>query len=224
MANAEDVKEIVTPTEDEKVVEPSDSKGDDKAKNFAELRRKLEATEAEKAELARKLAEKEENNRSLGDDEEKDKKPDPTIKVLFERDLKEATRQWNKANKATAEEWAVIKSKVSLRGDETMSEISDKIDEAYHSLPSVREKREKEIALKARKEAMREFSDDELDSGGAGGDVDLGGGTPTRLNDKTKKWARGLGLTPEEMKDIDEDSDPSDWKIGPSPTRKFFQA
>ena len=105
--------------------------------------------------------------------------------------------------KVSSEEWAQIKSKVSLSGDETVSEIQDKIDEMYQNIPAVREKREKALIEKGRKIAMSEFQDEEMDIGGSGGDTDFGDKTETRINAKTKKWAKGLGLSEKEIKEVD---------------------
>lgn len=216
-----DVKEVVIPAEGKPAVEAGKPEGDDKDKNFASLRKKLEETEKE---LARVKAEKEkEVDRSLAGDEPEVKKPkaDDTLKVIFERDVKEATRLWNKKTTVSSEEWAQIKSKVQLKGDETQSEIQDKIQEAYESLPGVRQKRDKELIEKGKRLAMSEFSDDELDMGG-GGDVDLGGGGEVRVSKQTKTWATRLGLSEKEIKEVDTESNPNEWSEGKQATRKFF--
>jgi hypothetical protein len=216
-----------TPPETGTEVETKPDEGNDKEKNFAELRKRLEEAEAERVELRKKLAEKENPDRSLSietpDETKPSKKDDETLKRIFERDMKEATIQWSQSNKTTAEEWAQIKTKVTLKGDETLSEIKAKIDEAYHSLPTVRERREKELLEKGKRLAMQQFNDEELDMGGGGGDVNLGGDVAPRLNPKTKSWAKGLGLGDKDLKDVDFDSDPNQWSEGQSAKRSFFQ-
>lgn len=232
----EDVEEVVTPDKKSKADEDDDDIDDDKQKNLANLRKKSEALEKENAELKKQLESKGSDNRTLGeeddDEEDKDKGKEKKIEkksdsdpleIVFKRDLKEATRTWNKKNKVTDEEWGEVKKRVSLKGDETQSEIFEKIDEAYSNLPSTRKKREKEIFDKGKKAAMSEHTDDELDFGGGGADVDLeGSGGATQLNSKSKKWGKGLGLTDKELKEVDMEEDPNAWKPGKQATRKFF--
>jgi hypothetical protein len=236
-----DVEDVVDPDKKSKSVEDDDNIDDDKNNNLANLRKKLKTTEDELAIAKKQLEEKGSDNRTLGnegEEEEEDKtkvkdkakatekKPaeNEALAVVFQRDLKEATRTWNKKNKVTNEEWLDIKKKVALKGDETLSEILEKIDEAHNSLPSVRERREKEIFDKGRKAAMSDIQDDELDMGGSGGDIDLGdGGTERRVTGKTKKFAKAMGLTDKELKEVGEDQNPNEWTPGPQATRKFFQ-
>lgn len=217
------------PPADTKVVETKGTDGDDKIKNFAELRKKNEIIEKENEELRKRLAAVgDTGERSLeakDEDDEKESKPkkvDETLKVIFSRDLKEATREWNRGKTVPAEEWNQIKSKVKLTGDETKSEIMDKIDEAYQSLPTVRAKREKALIEKGRKLAMGEFQDEELDMGG-GGDIDFGGMVEPSFTTKEKSFMDSMGLSPEERKKINKTSTTKDWETGPAPTRKFFQ-
>lgn len=214
----EDVQEIVTPPSDDTVVEPPKSGGDDKDKNFAELRKQLDKANADKAELQRQLAEK----RSLdgGEEEEPDEKK-TVEQIVFERDQKDAVREWNKKNNVPSDVWEKVKGKVALTGSETKGEILDKIEEAYQALPEVRQAREAKIAKEAREKAMRDFSDDELDLGG-GGDVDLGGDTAPRFTTKESAILKMANVTADERKKIDKNANPNEWSTGPNPTRKFF--
>lgn len=221
-----DVQEVSsTPEEKVEGQEPNTEPSNDKDQNFANLRAEKERLEKE---LAEARAQSQQNDRSLSVEPEETPSEKPqdnnvdTLKVIFERDAKEATRMWNRKNEVTAEEWQTIKSKVALRGDETQSEIYDKIDEAYHSLPSTREKREKELIEKGKQEAMRQFSDEELDVS-TGGDADYSGTPQPRYNQKTKAWAKGLGLSDEELSKVDTDGDPSAWTEGPQAKRAFFE-
>jgi hypothetical protein len=227
MDEDKDVLEVVTPADETKEVEPKDSEVDDKNKNFAELRKQLEKERQEKADLQRLLEEKKEKDSTLnieGDEPgEKPKKADDTLKIVFQRDMKEAVHQWQEKTKVSAEEWAQVKAKVSLKGDETISEIKAKISEAYISLPTVRERREKELIEKGKRMAMSEFSDDELDIGG-GGDADFSGDVETHFTARERKFLDSMGVTPEERKKINKNATTNDWQIGQSPTRKFFQA
>lgn len=230
MDKEEDVLEVITPAEEKEVVETEDS-ADDKKANFANLRKKAETLEKENEILRKQITAKSEAERSLApkkkeveeEEIEEEKSKDSPLKIIFERDMREAVRQWNKKNKVSSEEWAQIKSKVSLNGDETLSEIQDKIDEIYQNIPAIREKREKALIDKGRKMAMSEFQDEELDIGGGGGDSDFGGQAEVRLNAKSKKWAKGLGLSDKEIKEVDSEADSNQWKVGKSATRKFFQ-
>lgn len=232
--NKEDVTEDSSNSpKEEAPVEGGEAKGNDKDNNLAALRKSKQTLEEENEKLRIALSQKEESDRSLSlgnDDEERkeEKKPvkkddSDTLGKVFERDMREATYQWNKTNKVSSEEWAKVKSKVQLKGDETVSEIKDKIEEAYQSLPEVRQKRDKELIEKGKKLAMQNFTDEELDNGG-GGDIDFGSGESTpRYNAKTRGFARGLGLSEKDLKEIDQDEDPNEWKNGPNPTRKAFQ-
>lgn len=203
--------------------------GDDKDKNFAALRKQIEERDAEIARL-KTLAEgkKDDDDRTLVPDAKKDDtegaREKAAKKVLFERDMKEATRQWNSKNKVTTEEWASIKKAVQLTGDETQSEIMEKIDKEYQALPTVRERREKELIAKGRREALQQFSDDELDLG-TGGDIDLGGSTEPKVNNQERAFLRNVaGISKkEDLAKINKESDPNQWSTGPNPTRKFFQ-
>jgi hypothetical protein len=218
-----DVQEIVSPAEEKKPVEGDNSEGDDKNKNFAELRKQLENERAEKATLLEKLKQQEEGERNLGGDASDDGKHKETdvVKVIFERDKRDAVKEWGKTHSVAADVWAQVKTKVSLKGDETRSEIIEKIDEAYQSLPSVRVEREKKIADEARRKAMSEFNDDELDLG-SGGDINLGDGAVPRFTPKEKKILDAMGVTADERKNINKDANPNEWQNGKSPVRKFF--
>lgn len=222
----EDVKDVVDPTNpDSKKVE-EEKGGDDKSNNLAALRKKNKELEDENARLKAGEGDKKDSSRSLLTEDEEDeedsksKKLDP-IKVVFQRDVKEATHQWNKKNKVSSEEWQQIQKKVSLTGEETLSEISDKIDEAYNSLPSVRERRDKELIEKGKKIAMTQFQDEELDSFGGGDSGNSQGETP-KGTAKERKFLSSFGVTPEEQKKIDRSANPNEWTPGPSPVRKFF--
>jgi hypothetical protein len=203
--------------------------GDDKDNNLAALRKKLADAEKERDEAIRKLTEKgggAEGDRSLdlpGDTTPPEKKPeaaaateDDPIKKIFKRDLKEAAIQWNATNKVSVEIWNKIRSKVAFNGDETLSEIKAKLDDAYHSIPEVRVEREKSIREEGKKEAMKDHFDDDLDLPG-GGSGEGGGsgaqGAGTRVPRETRAWGRGLGLTDKEISAVDPDRDPSEWDI-----------
>jgi hypothetical protein len=209
-------------------VEAGASEGNDKDKNFAELRKAKEAAEARAAELERQLAgngEGQSKQRTLAAPDEgagEGKKSDDAS-VLFERDMREASYRWSKTNKdVTDQEWQAIQSKVSLKGDETVSEIEDKISEAYEGLPTVREKRDQQLIEKGKKEAMRQFRPDEMDL--SGGDVDLGGGEgQVRHSAKEQAWLRSFGVKPGDAAKIDREADTSGWQEGPQATRKPFQ-
>lgn len=240
----EDVKKDSSSSTDkeDKTVETT-SDGGDKEENFAKLRdinkdltddlkvanKKVGDLEIENEDL------KADPNRTLdapGDteeeEEEDDKVVDPpeaddTVSVLFKRDLKEATKAWNKDNDVSATEWAQIQKKVTLKGDETQSEIAEKIEEAYQGLPSVREKRDKAMIDKGRKQADSEFSDEEMGTG-TGGDVDLGGERKPRFNRKTKDFAKKVGgMSDKELAEVDPDGEVGMNTEGPEATRKFFE-
>ena len=218
-----DVPEIVPPADEKKPVEGGDSEGDDKNKNFAELRKQLDNERAEKAALLERIKQKEEGERNLGGDAPDDGKNKDTdvVKVIFERDKRDAVKEWGKTHPIAADVWAQVKTKVFLSGNETRSEILEKIDEAYQSLPTVRTEREKRIADEARRKAMSEFNDDELDLGG-GGDINLGDGAMPRFTQKEKKILDAMGVTADERKNINKDANPNEWQNGKSPVRKFF--
>lgn len=230
-AQGEDVQDVVDPNKSAADVEAGKDKVDDKDKNFAALRTKIESLEKENEELKKGKAPIEDDKRDLNtgkDDEEdeseddEDDTPDP-IKVVFDRDVREATNLWNKKNKVTADEWKQIKAKVSLTGDETVSEIQDKIDEAYASLPEVRKKRDQELIDKGRKQAMSEHTDEELDMGGGGEGYGESRGSEPVLNPKEKKFLNNFGVSKEDQKGIDKSQNTSSWKTGKSATRKAFQ-
>lgn len=228
-----DVEETVTPSEDKESVEDTESKGDDKETNLAKLRQAKEKAEKERDDALAELAKQAKNNeRTLGESPEpseesgketkKETKKDD-LSLVFQRDLKDVTRVWNKKNTVSDEEWEAIRSRVSLKGDETRSEIEEKIDEAYQSLPSVRKKREQELIELGRKQAMGETRDDEMDFTG-GGDTDYGSERKVRVDSRTKNFAKRVGgLTDEDFGNIDPDENPNEWKTGKEPTRKFFQ-
>lgn len=210
-------------------VEASESEGNDKDKNFAKLRELASAKDLKIAELEAAL-ELKEGARSLNtsdDSEVQEEKPkkatgDNTLKLIFDRDMKEATRSWNKTNKVPAEVWNKIKSKIILTGEETTSEIYDKIDEIHSNIPEVRAEKDKELVNKGKKEAMRQFQDSELDYGG-GGDVDMDSDAAPRLDSKTKTWAKALGMSDKDMKEVNQDSNPEQWTEGKEAKRAFFQ-
>ena len=196
-------------------VENIEGEGDDKTKNFAKLRDikiRLEKESKAKDEEIANL------RKALGDNGNQDLKTDnnesnETLKVIFNRDLKEATLRWTKDNKVSQEDWAKIRDKVTLKGDETLTEITEKITEAYQSLPTVKDKLIKDAFEKGKREAMRNFRDDELDIG-SGGDFDMGSsGDEPVLDNKTKTWAKAFGLTNEEIKNVDMDGNPNKYKI-----------
>lgn len=186
-------------------VETSEEEENDKSKNFAELRKQKEETDKENVELRKRLQDKDE--RTLEEKPEEESKEDVT-KVLFDRDLKEATRVWNKKTEVPSDVWARIRKKVSLTGEETQSEILEKIDEAYQNIPSVREKRDKALVDQGKNEAMKNFQDSEMDIGG-GGDVNLGEGSQTKINPKEKIWLDKMGVKPEDQKKIDKNANPA---------------
>lgn len=218
-----DVQEIVPPAEEGKGVETKPTDSDDKNKNFAELRKQLETERAEKVALLERLKAQEEGERNLGgEDPDAGKHKETDVeKVIFERDKRDAVKEWGKTHPVAADVWAQVKTKVALKGNETRSEILEKIDEAYQSLPTVRTDREKKIADEARRKAMMEFQDDELDMGG-GGDINLGDGAMPRFTPKEKKILDAMGVPAEDRKGIDKDANPNEWKTGKSPVRKFF--
>ena len=200
-------------------VEPGTESGDDKDKNFAALRDKNKELEEENVRLRKIAQDNEKGNRSLGKDDEEDddkaesdrkKKDDANthLSVVFDRDLREATLQWNQSNDVDAATWNKIKEEVALKGDETLTEIKQKIDKAYHSLPEVRKKREEELRAEGRKQAMQEFNDDELDIGGGGGEgSDTGGGGQTRMTSKEKTFLKAMGVPEKEWGNIDKEVD-----------------
>ena len=226
--NKDDVKdesseEESSPSTDseEENVDPDSDEENDKDKNFSALRKKNKSLEEENKELKEKneSLEETEGDRNLEkddeDDPEKDKKEKPSDvdKKLFDRDMKKAVRNWNSKNKVSKEEWAKIKDKVSFEGNEDDDQIYEKINDAYSSLPGVREKREKELKEEGKKEAMNEFQDSEMDFGG-GGDIDHGGTNEPRFTQKEKSWLKTFGVTKEEQKKIDKSSTShNDWEI-----------
>lgn len=209
----EDVQAPVQPADQGVVVENGNQGGDDKDKNFSELRRQLAEKDAE-IERLKGGAGDERNLAPKGDDDGKGaKKPDPMV-AIFERDQREAVRLWNKQHKVTPEMWAEIKNRVQLNGDETVSEIQDKIDDAYSSLPAVQKEREDRIRNEERQKAMREFSDDDLDLGtGGSGNAGGGDGGAPRFNSKERGILKAFGVTPEEAKNIDRNAETNEWTI-----------
>lgn len=201
-------------------VEKPNGSGNDKDKNFAELRKKNEDLERENEELRQKLGGNS-TERTLvvedGDEAPKGKKEVATdaTKVIFDRDMKKAVRKWNTKNKVSKEEWATIQNSVHLRGDEDDEEIYEKIDASYNSLPSVKQKREKELIDQGRNEAMRELSDEELDMGVGGGDSTAPGAgqAQPRFNQKTRSFVKGLGMSQKELNEVDPNGDPRKEKI-----------
>lgn len=201
------------PNEPAKDVEPGAEEVDDKDKNFAKLRETNKNLQEENERLKKEARERD-NTLDPKDEQDpedpKDNKEPSAAEIIFGNNRKEAARDWNKKNDVSKEEWEAIQERVVLKGDETQGEIYDKIEEAYNNLPAVRERKEKELVEKGRKEAMREYQDDELDIAG-GGDPDLGGNPAPRVNKKTRTWAKGLGLSEKELKNVDMDKDPSGW-------------
>ncbi len=220
-----DSKVVVQPTGDDVVVEDNNGAGDDKDKNFSELRKQISDKDAiiaaKEAELAALRGGSEPSLDSDEDDEEEENKgkgkPPPVdpLKAVFDRDKREAVRLWHKQNQVTPDVWAKIKSKVVLTGDETVSEIQDKIAEAYKGLPEVQAKREDEIRNEERAKMAREFNDDELDLGGGGSGGDYGGGDggAPRFNTKERGILDAFGVNAEERKGIDKSKDPNEWEI-----------
>lgn len=227
-----DVKEVVDPALDPNISD-DEGEGDDREENFANLRKKLKDEKEKNAILASEneiLKKGGDRSLDLGNDDQdpnKGNKPkkdesSETIKIVFARDMKEAVRQFTKKTKVTNEEWQQIKSKVSLKGDETLSEIADKIEEAHQSLPSVIKKREEAAFNKGRQHAMTDFNDEELDFGN-GGDIDLGNsGSSKGIDSRSAKFAKNMGLTNEEIKKTDLDADTKEWQQGNSPVKKAF--
>ena len=225
------------PDQDDQGDDRSPEDDNDKDKNFANLRKsrddaiaRAEAAEAENA----RLKGEDGGNRDLGDDEEDeeeeeeqkdDKKSKKTDKkdtstqpsAVFIRDRKEAALKWNQKNKVSADIWKKIQGAVTLTGNETETEIYNKIENAYLNIPEVRQQRDKKLIEKGRALERGEISDDDMDiGGGLGGDIDGGGndrGGKPRHNAKTKKWAKGLGLKDKELGEIDPDEDTSDYRI-----------
>lgn len=192
----------------------------DKESNLANLRKlvreerkKREDVEKERDALKGNPPKKEEPE-SLDLESNKEKKVSEAEKLLFDRDLKKAVNRWSKEHKVTKEEWAEIKKKVTLNGDELDDEIYEKISSAYEGLPNVKEKRESELIEKGKKEAMKQFQDSELDFGG-GGDSGNGGNQPTkRFTSQENKFLNAFGVTEEERKGIDKESNAySGWTI-----------
>lgn len=215
-------------------VETPESGQDDKSKNFAEVRKQLKERDDTIARLEAEL-EASKGNRTLGKDDEedpedkgdkgkKDKQSDAE-KVAFQRDMKDAVREWNKGNKVSDAEWAQIQKEVTFKGDEVRSEILEKIQKAYESLPSYKEAREKALREEGRKEAMKQMHDQDLDIGGGGEGGGFGsGGGPTGLTSKEKRWLSAFGVSGDEQKNINRDADTNEWETGKQPVRKPFQA
>lgn len=203
-----------------------ESKENNTKDNLANLRQLKEKAERERDEALAKLNERDSQDFSLDSKAEEKEEQPAGESAIFKRDMKEATRLWTRANKPTSEQWAQIKSKVTLNGDETQSEIEDKIQEAFDGLPDVRQKREEQIRQEERKKLMGDFNDNELDVG-TGGDFDPGSGDqPVRLSAKDKAFAKNVGgLTDEEIAKIDLDGDPSRDEDGQHkmPIRQPFQ-
>lgn len=210
-----DVPDVVNPPKPDGTVVNPDGGGDDKDKNFAELRRQLKEKEDEIARLKSGKTDDDSKPFELGNLPEPDKK-DPAnvaLRQVFERDLKEATLQWTGANKVTPEQWQEIRKNVRLTGTETLTEIKNAISKEYHALPSVREEREKALKEEGKKEAMNQHFDDEtsLPGGGHGG---AGGGQGnTRIPKVTRDWGKRLGLTDKELEAVDPEADSNDWAI-----------
>jgi hypothetical protein len=96
-----------------------------------------------------------------------------------------------------------------------VSEIKKLIDNAYNALPEVREARENNIREEAKKEAMTNTMDHELDlpMGGEGAGGEGGNGTTRRVSKTVADWGKGLGLSPKEIANVDPDKDPMEWDI-----------
>jgi len=199
-------KSSLSSEEQEKLVEDLESSADDKDINVGNLRKKIEDLEKEKEDRE----EKEKKARDLSlkkeeeeDDEEKKKKEEEERKKkeeeenkegspIFKRDLKEASLKWNKANKASKEEWEEVKKNIVLNGDETESEIIDKIDNTFKNIPAVRKRLDDELVNKGKKQAMENFQDSELDIGGGSGEGGEEGEEVTQLNRKENKFVNGM--------------------------------
>lgn len=189
-------------------VESPVAKLDDKETNLANLRRKNEALEKELATLK-------------GGDAPAKTGSDP-LEIIFTRDLKEASRQFAKQNKVSAEEWATMKEKINFNGDETMSEIMEKIQDTYESIPTVKKRKETELIEKGKKLAMLNIQDHELDFSG-GGNSDAQTGEQTTFNQKERKWLSAFGVSQDDRNKIDKKKTSySEWTEGQSPVRKFF--
>lgn len=210
MGKVQDVEEVVTPTEEGEVVETKPEEGDDKSKNFAKLREEKDKLKAENERL-RKVAETDES-RDLRDQEEQDDDKD-TEKIVFNRDLREATIQWNDANQVSKEDWAQIRKKVTLTGKETLTEIKRKISEAHESIPSVRQAKEDGLREEGRQEILKRHTDLDLDIGGGSDGSDLGEGVGPSFTPKEKAWLKGLGVKPEDQKKIDKNANSNEWQV-----------
>lgn len=210
-----DVEEVVTPTTEGEEVETKPEDGDDKSKNFARLRGERDDLKAENERL-RKIAETEEGRDLRTQDEQEDdvvEKAD-TEKIVFDRDLKEATLQWNEKNQVSKEEWAQIRKKVSLTGKETLTEIKRKISEAHESIPSVRKAKEDGLREEGRQEILKRHTDLDLDIGGGSDGSDLGeGGIGPSFTPKEKAWLDKMNVKPEDRKKIDKSANPNEWNI-----------
>lgn len=220
------------PDQDSHVEDESPEEGNDKDKNFANLRESrdqaIKRAEEAEAELAKLRGD--DDSRDLGDDEqedeEKEEKPKKTDKkdtssgepsAVFIRDRKEAALKWNQKRKVPAAIWKKIQGAVNLTGKETETEIYNKIESAYLNIPEVRKERDQKLINQGRRLERGEISDDDMDiGGGSGSDISRGsdgGGNKPRHNAKTKTWAKGLGLKEKELNEIDPDEDTSDYRI-----------
>lgn len=201
---AEEEKDVLeessASSESSETQEKVEEKEDDKDKNFSQLRKKhseeLSERDQKIAELEAQIEKPEE--RTLG---EAKGKGDDVSKTLFNRDLAKATRKWNKEHKVSAEEWKQVQDKVSLAGDEDDDLIYEKITDAYESLPSVKEAREKELIEKGRNEGKAEFSDSEMDIGG-GGEVVEGSEKERKFSEKETALLDKFGVPKEKRKQI----------------------
>ncbi len=193
----EDVKENSSSSSesDESKVETQE---DDKDKNFAKLREKVETLEEENESLREQVGSKSE--RSL----DGEANIDEVEKVVFNRDKKKAIRKFNSDKEISDEEWKSFRDKVKLTGEEDDELIYQKMEDAYNTLPSVREQREKELIEKGKKEAMSQFTDQEVDIG-SGGDVSGETSKKVRLNAKEKRFAKSMGVDEEDISEAVEE-------------------
>lgn len=214
-----DVEGVVIPADGAGTVVIPGEGGDDKNKNFAELRKQV----AEKdAEIARLTALAGGNGGAVEEAFDLSELPDDkkggdagALQKVFKRDMKEAILQWTAVNKVTPAQWAIIKKNVRLNGEETLTEIKNAITQAHSNLPDVREAHEKGLIEKGKKIAMEEHFDDEVSipGGGSGGSGGEGGGAGVRVPKETRDWGRKLGLSDKEIESVDPEGDSNAYTI-----------
>jgi len=147
-------------------------------------------------ELSEELNKLKSEDRNLSS-EDKESKDSGVSRLLFERDMKKAVRRWNNENNVPEDIWKKIKSKSSLKGDEDDEEIYQKISEAYESLPEIKEQRKQELINEGKKQAQKEFSDEEMNLGEGGEPTDSK--TKPRITAKGKRWLEGFGVSEKEL-------------------------